>query len=252
MKRYLSLCVLAALLSACASSPEQPEQSSESRKAAEINTSLGREYMTRGQNEVALEKLKKAIAADPDYAPGHTMIAVLYEQIGEMELAGRHYERAVKASPRNGDVNNNYGVFLCSEQQFNEAERHFLQAVEDPFYATPEVAYANAGSCFLEGGRLDKAERYLRQSLQYNQNFSDALLAMSGLEYRNSDYLGARAFLQRFEAVGVESAESLLLGMRIESQLGDERAAMSYRNRLMARYPDSNEAKRLSSGMDNG
>jgi type IV pilus assembly protein PilF len=244
--------VLVLLLAACAGTSEQPEQSDEARRAAEINTSLGREYMSRGQNEVALEKLKKAIAADPDYAPGHTMIAVLYEQIGELELAGTHYEKAVKASPRNGDVNNNYGVFLCSEGRYSESERYFLHAVDDPFYSTPEVAYANAGSCFLQAGDLGKAERYLRQSLEYDREFPDALLSMSGLEFRNADYLGARAFLQRFEASGRETAESLLLGMRIETRLGDTASAEAYRGRLMNRYPDSNEARRLKSGMNNG
>ena len=252
MIQRLSMLVLVLGMAACASTAEQPQKSDEARKAAEINTSLGREYMSRGQDEVALEKLKKAIAADPDYAPGHTMIAVLYEQIGELELAGRHYEKAVKASPANGDVNNNYGVFLCNEGRYSESERYFLQAVKDPFYSTPEVAYANAGSCFIQDGRLDKAERYLRQSLEYDGEFPDALLAMSSLEFRNADFLGARAFLQRYEATGTETAEGLALGMRIEEQLGDMASATAYRNRLLSRFPDSIEAKRLKIGKNNG
>ena len=42
--------------------------------------------MDRGQYEIALEKLKKAVAYDKTYAPAHTMLGVLYETIGENEL----------------------------------------------------------------------------------------------------------------------------------------------------------------------
>lgn len=252
MKHCWVMFLLALVVTGCAGTGEKRAVSEEARKTAEINTSLGREYMSRGQNEVALEKLRKAVAADPGYAPGHTMIAVLYEQIGEMELAGRHYEKAIKASPRNGDVNNNYGVFLCGVGRYAEAEQHLLQSVKDPFYATPEVAYANAGSCMLRAGELGKAEKYLRQSLEYDKKFPDALLAMSGLEFRNNDFLGARAFLQRYEATGTTSAESLRLGMRIEERLGDDARAKAYRNRLMLQFPDSTEAKQLKSGTGNG
>jgi type IV pilus assembly protein PilF len=237
-----------ALLVACASTGGAPDASEEARKAAEVNTALGREYMSRGQNEVALEKLKKAIAADPDYAPGHTMIAVLYEQIGEIELAGKHYQKAVKASPRNGDVNNNYGVFLCATGRYAEAEQYYLKAVEDPFYSTPEVAYGNAGSCMLQDNNLTKAEKYLRQSIEYNEQFIDSLMAMSGLKYRTDDYMSSRAFLQRYEAAGGMSAEGLLMGMQIERRLGDSRAAQEYENQLLRRYPDSVQAREVLAG----
>jgi type IV pilus assembly protein PilF len=245
--RLILLAAALLVLSSCAGTGEKPDSASADRKAAEVNTSLGREYMSRGQKEVALEKLKKAIAADPKYAPGHTMIAVLYEQIGELDLAEEHYEKAVKASPANGDVNNNYGVFLCNIGKYREAEPYFLQAVKDPFYSTPEVAFANAGSCMQQDGQLEKAERYLRQSLEYDRKFPDALLSMAGLEFRNADYLGARAFIQRYEATGSESAEGLGLGMRIEEQLNDPRLAREYQNRLLTRFPDSAEARRLKS-----
>ena len=118
--KHLNIIMLAAwlTLSACAASQQDSNANADvARKTAEINTSLGSEYMSRGQYEVALEKLKKAVRADPKYAPAHTVLAVLYEQIGETGLAGDHYRKAVEASPSNGDVNNNYGVFLCQSGQ---------------------------------------------------------------------------------------------------------------------------------------
>jgi type IV pilus assembly protein PilF len=65
---------------------------------------------------------------------------------------------------------------------------------------------------------------------------------MAEVSYRKESFLQARAFLQRYEAVGPASQESLSLGYRIESRLGDEKAAERYRRELQERYPGSIKA----------
>ena len=78
--------LLVVLLAGCFAAPEKTAD--ENRKAAETNTSLGRQYMERGDYEIALEKLKRAIAFDKTYAPAHTMLGILYETIGDTAAAG--------------------------------------------------------------------------------------------------------------------------------------------------------------------
>jgi len=241
VKAHWSGLLTALVLAACAGTP-QPSDTGPKRQAAEVNTSLGREYLQRGQYEIALDKLKKALAADPNYAPAHTVIAVLYERLGETELAGKHYREAIDARPQNGDVNNNYGVYLCSRGKNEAAEPYFLKAVKDPFYSTPEVAYANAGSCMSDSKNFTIAEKYLRKSLDINPTFPDALIAMSSIKYELADYMAARAFLQRFEANAAQNPESLLLGLRIERRLGDRKTAQQYESILLRKFPDSAEA----------
>jgi type IV pilus assembly protein PilF len=231
------------LLTACAGTGTKGTGSgSKARQAAELNTSMGREYMERGQLEIALDKLKKATSADPQYAPAHTMLGVLYERLGEPATAKKHYRLAVEAAPSNGDVNNNYGVFLCHSGDPKAAESYFEVAMKDPFYRTPAVVFANAGSCELESGNLNKAEQYLRQSLDYDQKFTDALLPMASVQFQMGDSFRARAFLQRFEQLGVENPQSLSLGWQIESSLGNTSAAEAYKQRLLNRFAESNEA----------
>jgi type IV pilus assembly protein PilF len=239
MLRTMPLVVLLAVVG-CASSPKTSDE--EARRAAETNTALGRQYMDRGQNEIALEKLKRAVAHDKTYAPAHTMLAFLYETLGQQEAAEREYRAALRYDPEDGDVNNNYGAFLCSTGREEEAGRYFEAAVRDPFYETPEIALSNAGSCALAAGDLDKAESFLRQSLEYDNELASALLPMAQVSYRKGSYLRARAFLQRYEAVGPMNEESLSLGYRIEQQLGDEKAANRYRAELQQRFPGSMEA----------
>lgn len=224
-------------LVACVSTNEPSTESA--RKAAETNTTLGRNYMDRGQYEIALEKLKRAVAHDKTYAPAHTLLGVLYETIGEIEQAGKEYKLAVHYDPKNGDVNNNYGAYLCARGRQAEAEKYFLTAVKDPFYETPAIAYANAGSCALQLGDLDKAETFLRQSLDYDSTLGSALLPMAEVSYRQGEYLRARAFLQRFEAQGVMDEKSLMLGYQTELKLGDNDSADKYLQELQERFPES-------------
>ena len=235
-------------LAGCSSSAvkETSGEPSDARRAAETNTSLGQQYINRKQYEVALEKLKRAVAHDKTYAPAHTLLGVLYETLGQQDLAGEEYRLAVRYDPDGGDVNNNYAVYLCGRNKNEEADRYFQTAMKDPFYSTPAVVYGNAGMCALAANNVDKAERYLRQSLEYDAEFAPALLPMADLSYRNGDFLRARAFLQRFEAVGETNAQSLLLGYRIESALGDMAMSHRYQRDLLDRFPNSAEAVEAS------
>jgi len=232
-------------LNACSSSqPSDPNAKTDARKAAESNTQLGLEYMNRGQLEVSMGKLKKAINDDPNYAPAHTVMAVLYERLGEQEFAGKHYYKAVQADASDGDVNNNYGVFLCKTGKEKEAIPYFMKALDDPFYISPVVALANAGSCSMNSGKLEDADNYLRRALKYDPRFPDALLSLASLNYQQQNYLGSRAFLQRYEAAAQQTEKSLFLGYEIETALRDNKTARQYLSLLNSKFPESREAQK--------
>ncbi len=227
--------------SKAASDPDSPKA-----KIARDNTALGLGYMQQGKLEVALEKLEKALAADPRHADAHTVIAVLFERIGDNRRAEEHYRRAAQLRPKSGNENNNLGWFLCNKLgRYDEAAVHFELAVADPFYQTPVVALANAGACALKGGRLDAAERDLRLALERGPDNAEALVQMADLLYRKNEFFKARAFIQRYEAVGQPTAQALLLGRNIELRLGNGTAAVDYTRRLRERFPESEQARSL-------
>lgn len=250
IRTWLLTALIALVVGGCASQQSKdPDEPSSARKAAEANTSLGLEYMNRGQYEVALGKLKKAVREDSSYAPAHTVLAVLYERIGETKMAGKHYKEAYEADPTDGDVNNNYGVYLCQTDKQKQAMSHFLKAIDDPFYSSPAVALTNAGSCAMRQGDTATADEYLRAALKYEPGFPDALVNMAKLNYEEENYLTARAFLQRYEAAASHDAESLLLAYRIEMASGDSKTASKYKRTLESTFPESSqtqEVRRLS------
>jgi type IV pilus assembly protein PilF len=240
---HFFILILVLTLTACASSGNSSlDQPSDERRAAETNAALGRQYLDRRQYEIAQEKLKRAVAYDKTYAPAHTLLGVLYETLGQRDQAEHEYRLAVDYDPADGDVNNNYAVFLCSQNKGREADKYFQAAMEDPFYETPAVVYRNAGQCALGMNDLDKAEQNLRQSLEYDAGFAAALLPMANVYYRKGEFLRARAFLQRYESAAESDAQSLYQGYQIEEALGDKTAVDRYRSDLLNRYPNSAEA----------
>ena len=143
---------LVLLLSACASGGGGPRNTaagpkSKNQQAAELQVKLGRGYMDQGQFETAFQKLEKALKLDPNSVDANTMMAVLYERIDRAKLSEKHYRRAVELDPDDGSTNNNLGAYLCRLERYEEADAHFRKALDDPFYATPAAAAANAGLC---------------------------------------------------------------------------------------------------------
>lgn len=248
--RYLAVGLLSlALLSGCAGGGTRntgPGVTPVTNDVAATNLSLGIEYMRAGNLELALERLNRALDADQGYFGTHNALGLLYQRLGEPALAERHFKRAVALNPGDSGSKNNYGLFLCQNNRFDEANRIFLSAAANPLYETPELAYANAGTCALMNKQPAEAEKYFRQALSINPAVPSALIQMAQISYDQDNYLIARGYLQRFQAVSRHSPSSLLLGIRIEQQLGDRNAVSSYEMLLKNNFGDSVEAGQLN------
>jgi type IV pilus assembly protein PilF len=238
-------------LAACQTSgggPNLKKDSAESEKveAARVHTELGQKYMQQGKLEIALDNLNKALAYDNDYVDAHTVIAVLYERIGDPKQAEEHYKRAAQIKSKGGNELNNSGAFLCKIGRYDESVGYFEKAIADPFYNTPDVALTNEGTCLLKAGKKDEAETALRAALDRSPNNAEALFQLADVLYEKGEYFKARAFMQRFESVGQPRPESLMLGRNIELRLGNSSAASDYTRRLLQSFPESQQARALN------
>lgn len=230
--RWLTLLVALSLCSCVLLNPP-----GDRKEAARTNTDLGLEYMNQGQDDRALKKLEKAIQQDPTLGSAHAAIALLYTKLEDYEKADRHYQKALFYEPGNATFNNNYGAYLCSRGQIDKGVVYFRKVLSDPTYPAPENAHTNAGMCLRQKPDLKSAEEHFRKALERNPQYSQALGQMAMLSYQQQDYMKARAFLQRYESTTRATPDMLLLGMRIEKQLGNDAAYASYAERLRNTYP---------------
>jgi len=250
--RILAIALAAALLAGCATSPSgwgdgvTPHLGvSENRQAAEVNTELGVGYLERGYIELAVEKLERAIQFDARYAPAHHAYALVQEQLGETSVAMRHFERAVRLTPRDPELQNNYGVFLCSQKRYTEAQQAFDAALKVPLYRTPEFAYTNSGLCYAEQGDYDAAVVAFRKALERRPNHRTALLELARSEYKRGDARAAFEAMKRYGDTHRHTPDSLKLAIQIDEAVGDRESMASHALILRGRFGDSPEARWL-------
>lgn len=242
--KLASYVLMILLLNACGASVKTKQNAAQN--AATNNMQLGIAYMRRGQNEMALEALQKALNINPNYAEVHNAIAVLYERLGKNDKAKQHYQTSLEIKPNYYDAHNNYGQFLCKNDEFAQANIHFLKAVENPMYKTPEIAYTNAGICAVRYKKLADAETYIRKALQSNSKFPRALFQMASISFDQQRYKQARTYLQRYSNAAKQTSKTLWLGFHIERKLNNKEAQVQYARLLRNQFPDSLETQKLN------
>lgn len=213
--------------------------------AADLNYELGARYYRNGNYELARDRLLGSIELNPNNAIAYSTLALTYEQLDNLRLATEAYEKAVRVDPRNYDVQNAYAVFLCREGSYDKARKHFDRAIKGPENDKAQVTMTNAGVCMTKIPDLELAETYFRQALDRKSTYGEALLQMSLLKFSTQDFLSARAFLQRYLSSNMPNAGVLYLGVRIEQQLGDDRARTEYANQILRDFPQSPEARSI-------
>lgn len=240
--KHFAVALLTLMLAACAARSDI--SGANLHEAARINAQLGIDYFRKGELNLAIEKLQRAIDQNPNLVLAHSSLALVYSRRGDTKLAEKEYRIAAALEPNNADVQNNFGVFLCAQERIVEAERYFISAAQTPQYKTPQAAWTNAGVC-LRKTQPERAESYFRKALELAPDFADALSNMAWLTFQKQDYWRTRAFLQRYELNSQATAETLWVGALTERKLGDAAAATRYERRLRSEFPASEEAANL-------
>ncbi len=259
MKRFVAWPLwlgLPALLLGCAGAPTAPVSADrpelipvrQENPQARIRTELAGEYFRLRQYAVALQELRSALAADPNYAPAYNLLGLVHAELGEEREAEAHFRRATTLSPQFSEAHTNFGAFLCQRRRHDEAIERFDAALRNPLYATPERALAQAARCLLRQGQTERAEGYLQRALARAPNFPLAIFTMAELQFRLGNPIASRARLRQLADFGELDAAALWLGVRTERLLGNREAEASYGAQLRRRFPESIETRWLFNG----
>lgn len=254
----LALCVLAFVLAGCATTGASGKQElktasdmTAAQKRAELRMQLAVGYYEQAQYKVALDEIKQAIAADPEYADAYGMRALIYMGMGEAGLAEDNFQRALKLAPDNPDLSNNYGSFLCQNGRAAQSIAYFDVALKNRAYQSPTKALLNAGSCSIKNKNYDAAERYLLDALRLSPEVATISAGLARIYYERRDFTRAGFFINRLRTTAKMdslSADVLWLAIRVERRLGDKAAEASLTTQLRRHHPGSPEYAALQRG----
>lgn len=211
---------------------------------AATRISLGLGYLRMGNMAQAKQNLEKAKKFAPQMVQVYTAFAHYYETVGESELTIASYEKALSIKRDDADTLNNYGVYLCRQNEIEEAEKQFLKAIAVPSYVLVAKSYENLSSCFLQQDNFEKSEMYLNKAILHSPGNASTLFQMVRLQYAMGKFTLAKAYQQRFEKVTRRfTSQSLALAYKVYWQLGQQRTAKNYGTMLVKMYPQSWEAQ---------
>lgn len=213
----------------------------DNQKRAQLRLQLAIGYYGQQQLEVALDEIKQALSADPSFADAYSLRGLIYMDMGETRLAEDNLLRAIKLDPRNPDLANNYGWFLCQNGREKESIAYFQTALANKSYQSPAKALNNAGVCSLKLKDEVSATRYFMQAFQYEPGNPSINVNLAKIYYNQHDDERARFYIGRATKADVLSADVLWTAIKIERRAGNKSAEASLANQLRRRYSESSE-----------
>jgi len=238
--------VMALVLSSCVTTTTGDLPPPSLEEAADLNLQLGIGYLRKNDLQSAKTKLEKSVEQNPDLVMAYIMLGMVYERLGDDDIAEKSYRRAVAKGPRDPDALNSLAVFLCHDDAGRpEALDLFNKALKVPLsesFSNRAMLNTNAGVC-AKPVDLPLAEEYLRAALRLEPNFAVALVQLADVAYQRGNYLQSRAFLERYMSQDSASPPVLWLGVQVETAMGDLTAANEYGRRLKEDFPGSVETR---------
>jgi len=226
---------------AAGAEPVTESDEPEARKRARIRVELASGYFEQGQTTVALDEIKLALGADPNYAPAYTLRGLVYARLNELRLAEDSFKRAQSLSPRDPDVLHHYGLFACQQGRYPQAIELFQQALASPVYGGQAKTLMVKGICQVRAAQFEEAEGSLARSYELDPGNPITAYNLAALQFRRGENAKAQFTIRRLNNTELANAETLWLGIKVEHRMGNAEAMAQLAQQLSRRYPDSRE-----------
>ncbi|MEE8525395.1 MAG: tetratricopeptide repeat protein, partial [Thermoanaerobaculia bacterium] len=140
-----------------------------------IHVMAGNRALRKGQVEVAIDRYRRALAANPRSFEAHQALAAVLVEQGAADAAVEHYSAALEAEPDNPRVLYNLGTLFAQKGDVERAVRHFQAALE----LAPEYVDArfNLAAALAGSGRHDEALAHYRKLLEIAPDDTEARIA---------------------------------------------------------------------------
>ena len=220
----------------------------DARKRAIIRLQLATGYLERGQLEVALDEVKRAIVADPAYWYAFNLRGLIYAQLGDKALAEDSFRRALALNNRDGNAQHNLAYVLCEQKKYSQAQQFFEMAMANPMYLDKDKTRIAQAVCEIQSGQVAAGEARLLSAYEEGTRSPLIANALAQVYYDRQDYRRAAMYASQANVRNSGSPASLWLAIKIEHKLGNQSGVMRYARILRENYPNSREMQLYERG----
>ncbi len=228
------------------SQPSGASAEGDPHKRAQVRLQLAAGYYQKGELEVAIREASEASRLDPGLVSAYSLLGLIYMDLQQNTQAEDSFRHALQLGPKDPEVNNNFGWFLCRTRREREALPYFDRAAADRLYSTPAMALQNAGICLMQIGDNERAEKYLVKAFEADATSPVAKfqLAQLYLQTRRPD---RAEFYYELLSKGVDAnPQTLWLGAKIAHARSDRASERRLSDELRARFPNAPETGLLN------
>jgi type IV pilus assembly protein PilF len=216
---------------------------SQQNRRAEVRMELASAYFARGQINIALEEVNRALSADPSMGPAYNLRALIHADQGNDTQADEDFRRALQIDRRDTDALQNYAWFLCQKSRFQEAAGLFEQALAGSQYRNAGRTLLTRGICEARAGNLDTAQASLSQAFDVEPDNPAVSVNLAEVLYRKGDLERARFYVRRVNLQrDLSNSQTLWLAVKVENKLNNAEGAREWGRQLKERFPQSAEA----------
>ncbi len=182
---------------------------------------LGADYYQRGLVPAALEELLKSVKLDPRNADAHNLLGLVYLAQGiseegmltascapvsaeerapideKMHKAEEHFRKAVESRENFSEALNSLAVVRTYFKDYDGALQYAKQAVDNPTYREPHLAWGNLGWASFKKKDYSKAIQQLRQAVFMQPEFCVGYYRLGEVYFARKQYELAVDSLER-------------------------------------------------------
>ena len=223
----------------------------DARKRASTRLQLAVLYYQDGKSTFALDEVKQAILADPNWYEPYWMRGLIQMQLDDNAAAELSFQKALEINPHAPDLQHNYGVLLCKTHRAEEGLRKFDEILGDPTYGQRAKTLLEQGNCLLSLGKKTQAEASFKHSMELDAANPVTSYRLASLLFERHEDTLAQFYMRRINNSDLATAETLWLGIKIEQRLGNTDAMQQLAVQLRKRFGSSREANAFERGAFN-
>jgi type IV pilus assembly protein PilF len=244
----LSACVSSAPVATASQESFTDSDEPESRKRATNRLRLAVLYFGDGKMTIALDEVKQAIAADPNWFEAYNMRGLVYMRMGDFALSSASFQRALAINPGSAEVKHNYAVLLCKNSRTEDALKLFTSTLETPGYGRRANTLVEQGVCQMSNGMRQEAESSFMRSYELDAANPVAGYNLALLLFQRNEFLRSQFYVRRLNNTELANSESLWLGIKVERKMENREAMAQLGGQLKKRFPQSPEASAFERG----